>query len=397
VLALIAASRMVGAQSDVDALKSQYILLNLAESELNHESFQRIKELSATWEPGRPRLGVGTIVCYFRDPPAENLQKLRNVLALCEKHELAVIVQLDGEQWWQNRPDLWNWWDKSRPGYDPANAANVEWSGWGPEHALKIAWRNWHHQLRVLPPPNLMSARYHAACHAEMEPLVKEVIRWRDRLPEDKRWLLVGVKAGWESAIGMGSYYYPNGNALIDQDPAKDPNRRARPRMLPGRGFQPIGYAAVSTAGLAKAGELKEEHMAEVVRRHLDDLSAVVRSAGLPRDQIFTHCGGWAPGEKLYRSALNEHSCPGWSFYRHGRDPRGDKTAMAAMAASDAPYWAVAEWLPIGAKTSDDWSAALRNVLSVERCRYVCIYNWRQLKSDPIAQAGVRRALADRN
>jgi hypothetical protein len=314
-------------------------------------------------------------------------------LSLCEEHELAVIVQLDGEQWWQARPDLWNWWDKNRSGYDPANVANVEWCGWGPEHALKIAWRNWGQQLRVQPPPNLMSPRYREACHSAMEPLVKDVVRWRDRLPKEKRWLLVGVKVGWESAIGMGSHYYPDGNSLLDKDPTDDPDHRAKPEVLPGRGYQPIGYAAVSTAGLAHDGELKEEHLAEVVRRHLDDLSAVARRAGLPRELIFTHCGGWAAGERLYRSALNESSCPGWSFYRHGRDPLGDETAMAAVAASTAPYWAVAEWLPIGARTSGDWKMALRDTLAIDRCRYVCIYNWRKVKEDTIAREGIRGAL----
>jgi hypothetical protein len=228
-----------------------------------------------------------------------------------------------------------------------------------------------------------------------MEPLVKEVVRWRDNLPEDKRWLLVGVKVGWESAIGMGSHYYPDGNSLLDNDPADDPDRRAKPEILPGRGYQPIGYAAVSTAGLAHNGELKEEHLAEVVRRHLDDLAAVARRAGLLREQIFTHCGGWKEGELLYRSALNENSCPGWSFYKYGRDPRGDKSAMAAVAASKAPFWAVTEWLPIGARTAEDWYAAIRNTLSTDRCRYVCAYNWRKIKDDTVAQEGIRRALAE--
>ena len=84
---------------------------------------------------------------------------------------------------------------------------------------------------------------------------------------------------------------------------------------------------------------------------------------------------------------------PGLSFYRHGRDPQGDKTAMAAVAASNASYWAAAEWLPIGAKTSDDWYAALRKTLAAGRYRYVCVYNWRQLKSGTVAREGIRRAL----
>jgi hypothetical protein len=227
------------------------------------------------------------------------------------------------------------------------------------------------------------------------ETAVVEIVRWKDDLPAEKQWLFVGVKVGWESAIGMGSYYYPDGNAYVDKDPENDAQQKSRPQILPGRGFQPIGYAAVSTAGLAKVGELQEAHLAEIVRRHLADLSEQVHRAGMPRDQIFTHCGGWAEGEKLYRAALNEHSCPGWSFYRHGRDPRGDKTAMAALAASDAPYWAAVEWLPIGARTSDEWHAALRNTLTTDRCRYVCIYNWRQVSEDETAREGIRRALSE--
>jgi hypothetical protein len=228
-----------------------------------------------------------------------------------------------------------------------------------------------------------------------MQPLLAEIVGWRAGLPEDKKWLFVGVKVGWESAIGMGSYYYPDGNSLIDKDGANDPEQDVRPEILPGRGFQPIGYAAVTTAGLASAGELNEEQLAEVIRRHLDDLSAVARRVGLPRDQIFTHSGGWVEGERLYWTALNENSCPGWSFYRHGRDPRGDTTALAAVAASDAPYWAAVEWLPIGARTSEDWHSALRSTLSVDRCRYVCVYNWREVGNDGVAKEGIRRMLGE--
>jgi hypothetical protein len=228
-----------------------------------------------------------------------------------------------------------------------------------------------------------------------MQPLIEEVMRWRGQLPPGKRWLLVGVKVGWESAIGMGSYYYPDGNLLLEKGPANDPHEKAKPEILPGRGFQPIGYAAVTAAGLASTGELKEAHLAEVVRQHLADLSATARAAGLPREQIFTHCGGWAEGELLYRAALNEDSCPGWSFYRHGRDPRNDTTAMEAVAASNAPYWAAVEWLPIGAKTSDDWRDAINNTLTTDRCRYLCIYNWREIKDNEIALDGIRRALAE--
>ena len=67
--------------------------------------------------------------------------------------ETPVLVQIDTEHWWEARPDLWNWWDPAKPGFDPANRENVEWTGWSADDALKIAWRNWGRQIRVLPPP----------------------------------------------------------------------------------------------------------------------------------------------------------------------------------------------------------------------------------------------------
>jgi len=392
-LVLLAHANVTHSEPSSSTADDRYVLVNIRASEIRQETLQKIAGLRSASVKGFPRLGVGAIFSYFRHTRDENIQQLQTLLELCRQQDLAVIIQLDGEQWWQRRPDLWNWWDESKPGFDPANAANVEWSGWGPEHALKVAWRNWGQQLRVAPPPNLMSPRYRDACHAEMQPLLEEVARWRAGLPPDKHWLLVGVKVGWESAIGMGSHYYPDGNSLLGKNQADDPVQKAKPQVLPGRGYQPIGYAAVTTAGLATSDELKEADLAEIVRRHLADLSAVARAAGLPREQIFTHCGGWAEGELLYRSALNDDSCPGWSFYRHGRDPRGDNTAMQAVAASSAPYWAVVEWLPIGAKTAEDWGDAINNTLTTDRCRYLCVYNWREIKDNPNAIEGIRRVL----
>lgn len=389
-LAILSSSHPLAAAD----LSDRYLLVNLHPSEINESTFARIAELAAARSAHGPRLGVGGIISYLRHAPHKSLADLQRLLALSQTYSLPVIVQLDGEQWWQARPDLWNWWDPNRPGYDPANAANVEWSGWGPEHALKIAWRNWGRQLRVLPPPNLMSPRYRAACHEAMQPLLAEIVRWHSALPPDQAHLFVGVKVGWESAIGMGSHYYPGGNDMLDQDPALDPVERANAEELPGRGFQPIGYAAVSTAGLARAGDLREQHLAEVIHRHLDDLAATVRTAGLPREQVFTHAGGWKEGELLYAAAVNPHSCPGWSFYQHARDPRGDRTAMAALATSDAPYWGAVEWLPVGAGTAQAWAAAVRTTLGADRCRYLCAYNWRKIANNKPALAGIRATLA---
>ena len=76
------------------------------------------------------RVGIGYIFSYLqaRDD-ASLLASLRSVLQWAQETDTPVLIQIDGEQWWEGRPDLWNWWDPSRPGFDPANRENVEWSG----------------------------------------------------------------------------------------------------------------------------------------------------------------------------------------------------------------------------------------------------------------------------
>ena len=211
----------------------RYILLNLQRIEIQADSLQKIKSLAGSRPEGRPRLGVAAIISYFRHSPEKS------------RATTAVAHALRGARTGRHRAARWRAVvaGPARPvelvgqkptGYDPANAANVEWSGWGPEHALKIAWRNWGQQRRVLPPPNLMSPRYRDACHAEMKPLLAEIVRWRNNLPEDKRWLFVGVKVGWESAIGMGSHYYPNGNSSSTRIRPTIRNRERKPQDFAG-------------------------------------------------------------------------------------------------------------------------------------------------------------------
>lgn len=379
--------------SEANDLSDRYLVLNLQHDEASDETFRKIAALAKERSAAAPRIGVGVIVSYFSGSREESLRFLRESLRLAAAHEVAIVVQLDGEQWWQGRPDLWNWWDPNQAGFNPDNVHNVEWTGWGPEHAVKIAWRNWGSQIRVLPPPNLMSPQYRSACHAEMKPLLEEVIRWKQSLQPEQSHLFIGVKVGWESSIGVNAYHYPRGNELLDNEPAEDPVQKVQDAQVPDRGFQPIGFAAVTTAGLASSGELQEAHLTEVVRRHLADLSAVVHKAGLPRRQSFVHCGGWAQGETLYIAALNADSCPGWSFYKFAADPQQDETVMAVLRQSEAPYWAAVEWYPHGAKTANEWSAALEATLSIDRCRYVGVYNWREVKRDEIALAGIRKVM----
>ena len=373
--------------------QQQYLVLNIIPGEQHDEVFQQVDRLGRQSQRGGPELGIGAIFSYLHVSREQCRSELVQFLSLSERYDIPVVVQLDGEQWWEARPDLWNWWNPDHAGYDPANRQNVEWSDWGPEHAIRIAWRNWGKQIRVLPPPNFMSPRYRDACHEEMRSLIPVILEWWRALPREKRDLLIGVKLGWESAIGVNSFYIPKGNDLLELPEQDDPQITLKAELVPDRGVKAIGYAAVTTAGLASGGTLRESDLAEIVRRHLDDLCALASALGIPRERLFTHVGGWKEEELLYETALNRYSCPGWSFYRHAGDVSKDRGVQKALGKSDAPHWAAVEWMLEGKPGDEAWLPALKRALSAPRCRYVCLYNWSGIRDNPAALAAIRSVL----
>ncbi|MCW5550778.1 MAG: hypothetical protein KIS67_01295 [Verrucomicrobiae bacterium] len=401
VVALLINCFAIVALAETDSVR-QFILLNRSTGPasgrfepVSREHFLEIKRAVPDVPGASLRPGISYIFSYFRAPSDEALlASLRRVLDLAKETDTPMLIQLDGENWWDARPDLWNWWDASLPGFNPANRENVEWSGWSPDDALKIAWRNWGRQLRVRPPPNLMSPRYRKACHEKMALLIPVVLNWWNDLPAEKKELFVGLKLGWESSIGVNAWYYPNGNALLATPASEDPTTGLKGDEVPARGVATIGYAAVKTAGIRNAGEPTDADLAEVVRQHLEDLCREAARLGVPRDRLFTHVAGWKEGELLYQTAVNQFSCPGWSFYQHAADPRKDVGVQTALKRSDAPWWAATEWLYQGPNEVESWRQALENTLADRRCRYVCIFNWESIHHNESALEALRQTLA---
>lgn len=323
-------------------------------------------------------VGVGCIFSYLRYDIDKVEESLSRFLAASEKANVPVWIKLDGEQWWEARPDLWNWWDPSTPGYDPANVNNVERSHWSPEYALKISWRDWGRQVRVLPPPNLMSPAYRAACHEAMERLVPIIGKWHRDLPEKKKGLFVGLNVGWESGIGTSSYYFPNGNDLLGKPESDDPpgGSLVIDDVL-SRGQQQIGYAAVSTAGLRTKGDITESDLVEVVRLHLLDLSKKARELGIPRDKLFTHSFGNAKGEKLYDAAVNEVATPGWSEYWNSTNIMKNKGVLRNLHRPHVEQWGSVEWLLLyPVEKAQIWYTAIKRTINAPGLKMMCIYNW---------------------
>jgi hypothetical protein len=343
----------------------------------------------------RIQTGISYIFSCFRTPPDTTLAALRTFLATAEQTNTPVLVQIDTEHWWQARPDLWNWWDPNKPGFDPGNRENVEWTDWSPETAVKIAWRNWGRQIRVLPPPNLASPRYAAACRQEIQRLVPVVMDWHAQLPQHKKHLLIGIKLGHETSIGVNAYHYPSGNDLLDQPVSEDPVRGLDSSDVLSRGMAQMGYAALKSSGIRSDGVPTEGELRDVAQRYLEMLCREAAEAGVPRERLFAHGAGWKEGELIYDVPVNPYACPGWSFYNHAADPRKDSGVQRNLAQSDAPYWAATEWLLQGTRATNAWRDALTHILSDPRCRYVCIFNWEGIRSNETVQEAITDLVED--
>ncbi len=387
----------------------RYLFFNIAPASAwnqnRPETFTRAmfdQVASALQAPENPRLRVGVSFVFntLETPTNVLAQSLRRLLAASEESGVPVLVTLDGQNWWQHRPDLWNWWDTNAPGYNPSNVFNVEWTGWAPTQAVKICWRNWGKQHRVAPAPNIASPRVVAAHLEGVRALAPIIAEWQGRLPAARKWLFGGVKLGWEAGIGYNAYYYPDGNRYYEQWPhdwSHDPTNSLVPAKGLSGGVCQLGYAAVKSAGIKDRGEITREDIARVTQLYLQNLCRAGHEAGLPRNSVFTHQGGtYPPWEKHlpFWPAFNDCSSPGWSFYQGGPDEAGP--LEAEMKAAGRQRWAATEWW-WGGPTAAEWEDHFRRTLSFRDCRFVCVYNWNlgMFEKSAAGQEAVKRLLAE--
>lgn len=383
--------QVIRSHKKAPAKPSQFLIISVPT--YDDSAIVKIAQSFKPYKGGEKALGAGLIVSYLSQPPGTVEKRLRDFLKMAEENSVPIVLEMDGINYWQARPDLWNWWMPEKPGYDVNNKMNVEWSSWSPDDAVKIGWRNWGSQHRVLPMPNLSSPAYVNACHTELRKLIPIVLDWWKKLPDNKKHLLIGIQLGVEISIGANNWYYPNGNDLLNKPAKDDPSYGLDHEKLPGRGVQSIGYAAVRTLGIADSGDLTEWEVMQAVDHYVLSLSKLVSELGVPREKLFVHAGGWKEGGLIYQVAMNKYACPGWSFYEHARDVSRDKTAMMVVQKSEAPFWAVAEWLDMGASSKADWLTGYKNAFSIPGLRYLLLRHWGSIKDNQVALTAIQELL----
>lgn len=414
VWACLAIWRMAMAQSA--RMHPQYLIMNKASFVADPFAWDQLKPESASQASidamfaavgGKPdptnekrRLAFAHIITVFDENAnvTQTMEFLNNMFDLAVNNDLPLAIQLDPVQWWNTRPDLWNWFNATNPGYNPDNVYNVEWTGWNATtDGTMLSWRDWGSQFRTpAPHPNLSSPTVLREYITALRPFLARVTQWYQGLPTDRKYLLAGVKLSEEVNIGINFYFYANGNSYMWSDPAKDPTGGVAAAVQQ-------GYAAVCTAGMACEGTITRQQLDTIVQNYLQTIANVALQAGIPRSKLLSHVGpdlgdfthGTFNGAT---AAVTPAAGPAWSIYRQAYNPAvgGPLGLDAALDAINGSQWSAGEWLYFGGNagnTTEQWREALENTWGYRNGRRIFMFNYESVNKRPDALAAVQGAL----
>ena len=363
--------------------------------------------LNAIGTKGRTtrRLAVSHHFSYLDRNIQNIVDSLENMFKLAVKNDIPVIVHLDGVNWWSTRPDLWNWWEPSEPGYNENNIHNVERYDWDINTAVKIGWRNWRwpvNPLRVPPHPNLASEIFRAEQKKALDKILPVIVEWYNALPSDQKYLLGGVVLGCELSPYLQAYYLDGGHTYGDfynsiKPPADDPFPiwgTGTPQN-PGNVWA-LGYAAAQKLGLQKEkGIITQDTVDAICRDFLKFLIGIALEHGIEAKKIIAHTmpgfstarGGGHSGMASIVSDIPD-IIPGWTtntdVYKTHLGNVINETANLGRS------WAVIE---IAYSHVD--AGLFKEMFDYRNNRYINVLNWESFKDDPTRTGALRAVLID--
>lgn len=351
-------------------------------------------------------------------PTSPYVIQARRIMEVAEAVQLPVFMPLNGYQWWNQVPELWNHWDPDgtqtpgcgndeytqiegyegeQPiyrckfpllrnpdfrqrfiaGYNPDNKWNVEWQNW--QTPMRLNWRNWGAGgFQLAPPPNLADhdrgvLSYHDFQQARYRAIIDQIARTIDE------WQAAG-KANLFAGITIGTEVSLNAS------------------VTPADEFVPYGYRAMqdlvcegATAcdrtNTASASALSEWR-SQVVNEYVTELAKYAVRAGIPKQRVYTHV--WSEtrqGEPrfmdYFSASMNPYARPTLSLYGDAQDPLALPLLTAALKDNGQPVWGAAEFSTD--KTAEAWQKALRNTLANEHnpAKLIDVYNWKEHVGTP--------------
>ena len=279
---------------------------------------------------GRTRLlGIG-ITCSTFVQENQVSDNTHRAFTIARRENLAVMLHFDFHVEWSNRPDLWNWFDPKKRGYNPDNRQNVEWFGWdGPP--AQARYLNWGETQRM-PPPICFTSK---TVRAEWMRLIRDVIAppLKKELTvlerEGKGHLFAGILVGSEPTFDNYTHTDPETAKRVAADGAPTGQ---------------LGYRALLDRGYGQDHPPADIHQAlgEIIQETVAFWCKAFVQAGLPARKLYPHIPAGAPLEMTGApvwAAFNAWSRPGWSTYPVGPLEQNFQPLYDELKKHGSPPW----------------------------------------------------------
>jgi hypothetical protein len=314
-----------------------------------------IRELVArlgTAGDGKTRqLAVGGGIPIFANE-ASIVREIRLRFDIARLTNVAVHFNVDDHIGWDERPDLWNWYDPKKPGYNPANRKNVEW----------YDWEGTPNKRRYLTPDGIPSQTPHMCYNspviqAEIGRVISQVVgpalrRELNTLKQDgQEYLFAGITVGAEA--GFDDYSIVS-KLLPQLPPHGDPVQMSVARMIRQAAtlmeedkapYSRLGYCSLTNAGYSKTNPPADINraLAEVNRKFIEYWDKQFVDAGISCSRIYTHVAASSLQDDNNNAPIgivfNPYARPGWTTYPQGALANGFQPLYDQLAKHGDPAW----------------------------------------------------------
>lgn len=299
--------------------------------------------------------------------PGKMEQVIQEGFRVARNRNVAVYFSIESHYSWDYRPDLWNWFDPQKTGYNSANKNNVEWIDWEGTPA-KARYLDYGVPERLVGPHMCYNSQ---KIKSEIFRLVSRIIApavksgMDDLKKEGKGHLFAGITVTSEPSLDNyeGIEKFSPGIAkLMEQN--GDPKVR-------------LGYCALTNAGYSKTNPPNDfpQALAKINQEFTQYWAKQFVDAGIPSSYLYTHVAAGAdlPGSPALKftnapiwTAFNGYSRPGWTTYPVGPLEKNFDALYGELAKNGNPPWGGTEANPFGGVSPEtylswhfDYGAAL--------------------------------------
>ena len=304
---------------------------------------------------GRTRqLGFGALIPVWLKNEQDIVQLIREAFYIAKQTDVAVHFNVDDHIAWEQRPDLWNWYDPARPGYNPDNKNNVEW----------YDWEGTPNKRRYLTPVGSPSQSPHMCYNS---PIVRqEIIRIVSRIvgpalqeeigklrQENKEYLFAGITVGQE--LDFDDY---SSVPLLSQAPpipshANPLQTQGRKTLLEAATLMEedhaphvrLGYCSLTNAGYSRNHSPSDvtKALADVIQTFIEFWDQQFVEAGIPCSRIYTHVPAPLPQDGKNVAPIpvvfNRYARAGWTTYPIDTLAKGFQPLYDELAKHGDPDW----------------------------------------------------------